>query len=253
MLKVRVIPCLLLRNGGLVKSVNFKNHKYVGDPINAVKIFNDKEVDELMFIDIEATKQNRGPNYDLLSRISREAFMPLGYGGGVKSVDEVKKLTRLGIEKVSINSFSITNPDIITQAADVAGSQSIVASIDVKKDFWGKLKVYDYLKNKTTNLDPVEFAVEMEKKGAGEILLNSVDNEGTFKGYDIELIKKITSAVTIPVIASGGAGSINDFAKAINEGHASAVSAGSFFVFYGPHKAVLITYPEKKELKSLFN
>jgi cyclase len=165
----------------------------------------------------------------------------------------VKKLTRLGIEKVSINSFSITNPDIITQAADVAGSQSIVASIDVKKDFWGKLKVYDYLKNKTTNLDPVEFAVEMEKKGAGEILLNSVDNEGTFKGYDIELIKKITSAVTIPVIASGGAGSINDFAKAINEGHASAVSAGSFFVFYGPHKAVLITYPEKKELKSLFN
>lgn len=252
MLKVRVIPCLLLRNGGLVKSVNFKNHKYVGDPINAVKIFNDKEVDELMFIDIEATKQNRGPNYDLLSRISREAFMPLGYGGGVKSVDEVKKLTRLGIEKVSINSFSITNPDIITQAADVAGSQSIVASIDVKKDFWGKLKVYNYLKSKTTNLDPVEFAVEMEKKGAGEILLNSVDNEGTFKGYDIELIKKITSAVTIPVIASGGAGSINDFAKAINEGHASAVSAGSFFVFYGPHKAVLITYPEKKELKSLF-
>jgi cyclase len=253
MLKVRVIPCLLLRNGGLVKSVNFKNHKYVGDPINAVKIFNDKEVDELMFIDIEATKQNRGPNYDLLSRISREAFMPLGYGGGVKSVDEVKKLTRLGIEKVSINSFSITNPDIITQAADVAGSQSIVASIDVKKDFWGKHKVYDYLKNKTTNLDPVEFAVEMEKKGAGEILLNSVDNEGTFKGYDIDLINKITSAVSIPVIASGGAGSINDFAKAINEGHASAVSAGSFFVFYGPHKAVLITYPEKKELKSLFN
>lgn len=251
MLKTRVIPCLLLKNGGLVKTVKFKNPVYVGDPINAVKIFNDKEVDELLFIDIEATNQNRGPNFDFIVKISREAFMPFGYGGGIRNIEDVKTLMRLGVEKVSVNTFAIENPDFITQAAEHCGSQSVVAAIDVKKDFFGNHKVYNHSTGKTTKYNPVEFAQLMENKGAGEILLNSVDREGTLSGYDIELINKVCEAVAIPVVALGGAGNIKDFEKAVKEGKASAVAAGSFFVFYGPHKAVLITYPEKEELKQL--
>ncbi|HNX06119.1 MAG TPA: AglZ/HisF2 family acetamidino modification protein [Bacteroidales bacterium] len=251
MLKIRVIPCLLLKNEGLVKSVKFKNPTYVGDPINAVKIFNDKEVDELLFIDIEATKKGREPNYDLISRISGEAFMPFGYGGGITRVEQVQKLTRLGVEKVAINAFARKNPDFITQAAEVAGSSSVVAAIDVKKDLLGRYRVYDYTQQKTTSEDPVEFAQLMENKGAGEIFLNSVDRDGTFSGYDTELIKKVAQALTVPVVASGGAGSIMHFADAVKSG-ASAVAAGSFFIFYGPHRAVLITYPEKQVLKEIF-
>jgi imidazole glycerol-phosphate synthase subunit HisF len=251
MIKIRVIPCLLLKNEGLVKSVKFKNPTYVGDPINAVKIFNDKEVDELLFIDIEATKKGREPNYELISRISCEAFMPFGYGGGITTVEQVKKLTRLGVEKVSLNACTRKNPDIISQAAEVAGSQSVVASIDVKKDLLGRYRVFDYTQQKSTPEDPVEFAQLMESKGAGEIFLNSVDRDGTFSGYDTELIKKVSRAVSVPVIASGGAGNIQHFAAAVENG-ASAVAAGSFFIFYGPHRAVLITYPDKKSLKEIF-
>jgi imidazole glycerol-phosphate synthase subunit HisF len=251
MLKTRVIPCLLLKNNGLVKSVKFKNPTYVGDPINAVKIFNDKEVDELLFIDIEASKQKRGPNFDFIVKISREAFMPFGYGGGIRNLDDVKALMRLGVEKVSINSYNFENPDFITAAAEICGSSSVVAAIDVKKDLFGNYKVYNYVDGKNARLNPIEFAQMVEQKGAGEILLNSVDRDGTFTGYDIELIKKVTAAVNIPVVALGGAGCMDDFVKAVQEGHASAVAAGSFFVFYGPHRAVLITYPEKNELKNL--
>jgi len=251
MLKIRVIPCLLLKNEGIVKSVNFKKTTYIGDPINAVKIFNDKEVDELLFIDIEATKQGREPNYELISRISCEAFMPFGYGGGITTVEQIKKLTRLGVEKVTLNTCAQTNPDFISQAAEVAGSQSVVASIDVKKDLLGRYRVFNYVHHKTTPTDPVEYAQLMESKGAGEILLNSVDRDGTFTGYDTTLIKKVSQAVSVPVIAMGGAGHLQHFVDAIENG-ASAVAAGSFFVFYGPHRAVLITYPEKKALKELF-
>lgn len=251
MLKIRVIPCLLLKNEGIVKSVNFKKTTYIGDPINAVKIFNDKEVDELLFIDIEATKQGREPNYELISRISCEAFMPFGYGGGITTVEQIKKLTRLGVEKVTLNACAQKNPDFISQAADVAGSQSVVASIDVKKDLLGRYRVFNYAQHKTTPADPVEYALLMESKGAGEILLNSVDRDGTFAGYDTALIKKVSQAVSVPVIAMGGAGHLQHFVAAVENG-ASAVAAGSFFVFYGPHRAVLITYPEKKALKELF-
>jgi imidazole glycerol-phosphate synthase subunit HisF len=251
MLKTRVIPCLLLKNNGLVKSVKFKSPTYVGDPINAVKIFNDKEVDELLFIDIEASRRKRGPDLDFIVKISREAFMPFGYGGGIRSIDDVKALMRLGVEKVSINAYAIENPDFISAAAEICGSQSVVAAIDVKKDLFGHHRVYEHVSGKTSKLNPVEFARLMEQKGAGEILLNSVDRDGTFSGYDIELIRKVTSAVNIPVIALGGAGSLNDFAAAVHEGKASAVAAGSFFVFYGPHRAVLITYPDKNQLKQL--
>lgn len=251
MLKIRVIPCLLLKNDGLVKSVKFNNPTYVGDPINAVKIFNDKEVDELLFIDIDASKNGKEPNFSLISRISCEAFMPFGYGGGITHIDHVKKLTRLGVEKVSLNAFAQKNPDFITQASEIAGSQSVVASVDVKKDLLGRYRVYDYIRKKTTAFDPVEYAMLMEQKGAGEILLNSVDRDGTFSGYDTELIKKVAKAVRVPVVALGGAGNIQHFKQAVENG-ASAVAAGSFFIFYGPHRAVLITYPEKKELKELF-
>ena len=251
MLKVRVIPTLLLKSNGLVKSVKFKDHVYVGDPINAVKIFNDKEVDELLFIDIDAARQHRGPDFDQIDRISREAFMPFGYGGGIRSTEDIKKLMRLGVEKVCVNSYAMESPDFIRRAADVVGSQSVVACIDVKKDLFGAYRVYDHIKHKPTRLNPVEWAQQLEKSGAGEILLNSVDRDGTLSGYDLELIKRIAPEVKVPLIALGGAGKMEDFKEATASG-ASAVAAGSFFVFYGPHKAVLITYPNKGELKQLF-
>ncbi len=252
MRNVRVIPSLLLRNGGLVKSVKFRNATYVGDPINAVKIFNDKEVDELLFIDIEASRDKRGPNYELIRRISREAFMPFGYGGGITTVDEVKQLTRLGVEKVSLNASALDEPELVSRAAEVAGSQSVVAAIDVKKDLLGRYRVYDYRRAKSTGHDPLEWALKMQSLGAGEILLNSVDRDGTFSGYDTELIARVAPELSVPLIAAGGAGKLQHFAEAVQAG-ASAVAAGSFFVFYGPHRAVLITYPERKALKELFS
>jgi len=244
--QIRVIPCLLLKNKGLVKTINFRDPTYVGDPINAVRIFNDKEADELLFIDIEASRKKRGPDFDFISTITREAFMPFGYGGGVKTLDDIKRLLHIGIEKISINSQAIKDPDFVKRASEICGSQSVVVSIDVKKDSHGNHKLYDYLNGKCTNIDPVEFAVTMEVKGAGEILLNSVDKDGTMSGYDLETIHKVSKSVDIPVIALGGAGKTEDFIEAIKNG-ASAVAAGSFFVFYGKNRAVLISYPDKKD------
>jgi len=243
--RIRVIPCLLLKNNGLVKTKEFKDPIYVGDPINAVKIFNDKEADELLFIDIDASRSEKGPDYELLDRIIKEAFMPFGYGGGIKTLDNIRKLLHMGIEKICINSIIVKDPDFVAKASEISGSQSIVVSIDVKKDVLGRNKVYDYLTKKTTNLEPVEFAKLLEKKGAGEILLTAVDREGTYKGYDLDLIKLVSNAVNIPVIALGGASKADDFKDAIKAG-ASAVSAGSLFVFYGKLKAVLINYPLEK-------
>jgi cyclase len=249
MLLHRVIPCLLLHNGGLVKTLKFKEPKYVGDPINAVKIFNDKEVDELIILDIDASKEKRGPNFELLSKINREAFMPLGYGGGITTVLQVREVLNLGFEKVVLNSSALANPNLITQAAAECGNQSVVVCIDVKKNLLGKYGVYSHATGKTLALDPAEHAVEMERLGAGEIIINSVDRDGTLSGFDMDLIKRVTSRVSVPVVAMGGAGSVQDFAGAIKTGGASAVSAGAFFVFHGPHRAVLITYPAKGELK----
>jgi cyclase len=252
MLKIRVIPTLLLKNNGLVKTIRFKNPKYVGDPINAVKIFNDKEVDELALIDIEATKLNKKPNFDLLSKICREAFMPLSYGGGIKTIEDAKKLLSLGFEKIIINTALLKDNNFIIKIADICGSQSIVASIDVKKNMFGRNFVYMHSKRKNLKWDPIDLAKKAEELGAGEILINSVDREGTMAGYDLKLISRISKAVSIPTIAVGGAGNLMDFVKAVEIGGASAVSAGSLFVFHGPHRAVLITYPEKKQLKELF-
>jgi imidazole glycerol-phosphate synthase subunit HisF len=247
--RIRVIPVLLIKGDGLVKSVKFANHKYVGDPINAVKIFNEKEVDELSIIDIQATKDGRGPNIKKIAEIASEAFMPLSYGGGITSTAQVKELLFNGIEKVILNKAAMKNPELISEIAGKFGAQAVVASIDVKKNIWGKYKVYTDNGSNSTNLDPVVFAQQCEKAGAGEILLQAIDRDGTYTGYDLGILQKIASSVNIPVIIGGGAGSVDDFKKAVTEGHASAVCAGSMFVFQRPHNAVLISYPSQKELK----
>jgi cyclase len=248
MKRVRVIPALLIRDGGLVKSVKFKDYKYVGDPINAVKIFNEKEVDEIVILDISATAKKKGPDLKAIREIASEAFMPLGYGGGITHLDEIKELIASGVEKVILNNSAIVSPQLVTDGAKYVGSQSIVVSIDVKKNIWGKYKVYARNASQGTGLDPVEFAQTMEAAGAGELFISSIDRDGAFSGYDLELIKLVSGAVKIPVVASCGAASLDDFRQAIEAG-ASAVSAGSMFVFQGPHRAVLISYPSQKELK----
>ncbi len=253
MLTKRIIPCLLLKNKGLVKTIKFRNPKYVGDPINAIKIFNEKEVDELIFLDTTATLENRPPPFKLVSQIATECFMPVCYGGGVRKLEDIGELFRLGVEKVAINTFAVADPTFIKRAAAEFGSQSIVASIDVKKNLFGKYRVFTNAGKKDTKRDPVSLAREVEQAGAGEIFINSIDRDGTMQGYDIDLIKQVSSAVSLPVIACGGAGKLGDFADAINKGGASAVSAGSFFVFQGPHRAVLITYPSAKELERSFS
>jgi cyclase len=251
MVRTRVIPCLLLQGPGLVKTVRFKAPKYLGDPINVVRIFNDKEVDELVLLDIGATAEKRGPAYDRLEKIAAQCFMPLCYGGGIREIADLAKLFTLGIEKAAINAAAVSNPGLVRAAADRFGSQSILVSIDVKRGLFGGEQVVTHNGRRKTGLDPVRFAVEMEKQGAGELLLNSVDRDGTMTGYDLELIRRVSQAVSIPVIACGGAGRAEDLAAAVRNG-ASAAAAGSLFVFQMPHRAVLINYPGPEQLRALF-
>ena len=247
-IRPRVIPCLLLKNEGLVKTVRFKDPKYLGDPINIVRIFNDKEVDELFFLDITATVENRRPNFALLGKITSECFMPLGYGGGIRDMDDVKQLLAMGVEKIVLNTSAVDNPSLIRLAAEYAGSQAVVISMDVKKTLLGKYEVYTRSGNKGTGLDPVKFAIEMEKQGAGEIFVNSIDRDGMMQGYDLELVRRVADSVRVPVVACGGAGNIQHLAEAIKAG-ASAAAAGSLFVFQGPLRGVLISYPAPDELR----
>ena len=248
MKRYRVIPSLLLLNRGLVKTVKFKNPRYVGDPINTVKIFNEKEVDELIIMDIEATLKKRAPDIDYLKELAGESFIPLCYGGGIQDIHTIKNILRAGYEKVAINSYAIDHPDFIKLASETFGSSTIVVSMDVKKDIFGKYRIYSYTGKHKKSLDPVSFAVKAQENGAGEILLNAVHKDGTLSGYDLDIIQKIASEIDIPLIASGGASSMEDFKKAIVAGGASAVSAGSMFVFHGKHKAVLVNYPSQEEL-----
>jgi imidazole glycerol-phosphate synthase subunit HisF len=252
MLRTRVIPCLLLKGRGLVKTVKFKDPKYLGDPINVVKIFNDKEVDELVFLDITATLESRTTPLAYLAEIASECFMPLGYGGGIRSLEDIKAVLGLGVEKVIINSFAVEQPAFLGKAADFAGSQSVVASLDVKKDLLGQYEVFTHGGKKATGWDPVKLAVLMEKQGAGELLINSIDRDGTMQGYDIELIRRVTDAIGIPVVACGGAGTVQHLGEVVKKGGASAAAAGSMFVFQGPHRAVLISYPSPHELQNAF-
>lgn len=252
MQRPRVIPLLLLRNLGLVKSVKFKDHRYIGDPINAVKIFNDKKADELAFLDINAAAENRCIPLEFVHKVGDEANMPFAVGGGIKTIENIREVLNYGAEKVIINTAAYENPDFIRRAADSFGSSTITVCIDVKKKLFGKEKISIAGRGREINEDPVSFAQKMEEYGAGEIIIQSIDKDGTYEGYDLELTKKISVSVTIPVIALGGAGKYSHFKDAVNTGMASAVAAGSIFVFHGPRKAVLISYPSKEELKEIF-
>jgi cyclase len=252
MLRPRIIPSLLLHDKGLVKTVNFNSPKYVGDPINAVRIFNEKEVDELVFFDIDATVLNLEPDYILIEKIANQSRMPLCYGGGVKTVEQAKKIFGLGIEKIALSSAVIQNPKLVTQISDRVGSQSVVIVLDIKKKLFGGYEIYTHNGKKSTGINPLKFVKELEQLGAGEIIINSIDQDGVMQGYDLNLIDKIAETISIPMTVLGGAGSIADIEKVIDKYGVIGVAAGSLFVFKGPYKAVLINYPTQLEKNKIF-
>jgi imidazole glycerol-phosphate synthase subunit HisF len=249
MYRARVIPCLLLSGERLVKTVRFKQPTYVGDPINAVKIFNDREVDELAILDIGATRDRRDPPFEHLRAIAGECFMPLSYGGGIRTIEHARRLFSIGIEKVLINTAAAADPSLVAAIAGEYGSQAVIAGIDVKKDWLGRSRVFTRAGSHNTGKDPRQHAEAVVAHGAGEILLTSIDRDGTMSGYDVEMIRDLAAAVPVPLVACGGAGSMAHLAEAIGAG-ASAVAAGSLFVFAGPRRAVLINYPSAAELRA---
>lgn len=252
MLRPRIIPSLLLHDKGLVKTVNFKSPKYVGDPINAVRIFNEKQVDELAFFDIDATVLGKEPDYVLIEKLANQSRMPLCYGGGVQTVEQAQKIFSLGIEKIALSSAVIKNPHLVTQIADRVGSQSVIVVLDIKKKLLGGYEVYTHNGKRSTGINPVKFAKELEQLGAGEIILNSIDQDGVMKGFDMILIDKIAENISIPLTVLGGAGSLNDIEKVIDKHGVIGVAVGSLFVFKGPYKAVLINYPTQSEKSKVF-
>lgn len=251
MLKHRVIPALLLKNGGLVKTRRFSDSQYVGDPINAIRIFNEKEVDELVVLDITASRDRREPDFGLIEQFAGECFMPLGYGGGIRTVEQARRLFALGVEKVVIQSAALHDLSFISRVADECGSQSVVVSIDVKQNWLGKTKLYSSSSRSTDSRDWLDFTAAAVSAGAGEVLLNAVDRDGVMEGMDLGLIREASERVSVPLVAVGGAGSLAHVKAAVDAG-ADAVAAGAFFVFHGPHRAVLITYPGYDELERLF-
>ena len=252
MLRPRLIPCLLVQNGGLVKTVNFANPKYVGDPINAVRIYNEKEVDELVVLDIDATAKRTEPDYHLISHLASECRMPLCYGGGVQTVTQIEKIISLGVEKVAVSSALIENPKLISDAAIRVGSQSLVVVIDVRKT--GLLRRHEVVTHngsRRTGFNPVEFASYMAELGAGEIVINSVDRDGEMKGYDLDLVEQVRQKIHLPLTVLGGAGSLDDFRGLIDRFGLIGAAAGSLFVFKGKYRAVLINYPNRVEKEAL--
>lgn len=252
MLKHRVIPALLLRDGGLVKTRQFKDAKYVGDPINAIRIFNDKEVDELMVLDIVASKRSQEPDYAMIELFAGECFMPLCYGGGVRTVEQAARIFDLGVEKISLQSAAIHDISLISRIAERFGSQSVVVSVDIKRNWLKRPGLYESSTGKVHKLAWLDFARQAVAAGAGEVLINAVDRDGEMQGMDLDLIREASTALTVPLIALGGVGSLQDIKAAVDAG-ASAVAAGAFFVFHGPHRAVLITYPLYQELEILLS
>lgn len=253
MLRPRLVPCLLVHNGGLVKTTNFLQPKYVGDPLNAVRIFNEKEVDELMVVDIDATCLRREPNYQLIAQLAAECRMPLCYGGGVQSLEQIERIIGLGVEKVALSSAVINDPALVSRAAAHVGNQSVVVVLDVK--VFGVLRKYELVASngtRRTGLDPVEFARRVEGLGAGEIVLNSVDRDGTMNGYDTDLVERVRNAVTVPITVLGGAGSLGDIQDLVQRFGVIGAAAGSLFVFKGKYRAVLINYPTQSDRISLF-
>jgi len=251
MILPRVIPSLLLRGSGLVKTIRFRDPVYIGDPRNAVKIFNEREVDELVLLDIQATPKKSPIQFDLVHEIVSEAFMPVGYGGGIQCLEDAQRLLALGIEKIILCTEAVRRPSLLTEIANRIGSQSLVVCIDYKRSLLGRNEVYIAGGRQKTGIEPVSFALEMEQRGAGELLFNSIDRDGTMQGYDLQTIQAVTEQVTIPVIASGGAGKLGDFRIAIDQAGASAVAAGSLFCFQGRQRAVLINYPGQDELRQI--
>ena len=250
MLANRVIPILLLQGSGLVKTSKFKSPSYVGDPINAIKIFNEKEVDELILLDISASKKNSEPDYEMIENIASECFMPLSYGGGVNNIEQAQRIFSLGVEKISLQTSILENFTLLKKISEKFGSSSVIASIDVKKNMFGSFKLYSSHSEKILNKSWSEHFKECISNGAGEILLNYVNNDGQRKGTNLELIKQASQLTTVPLIAAGGVGSLNDI-KLTRDAGADAIGAGAFFVYHGPHNAVLITYPNYDDLKSL--
>jgi cyclase len=241
-----------MSNGALVKTVKFKNPIYVGDPVNAVRIFNQKEVDELILLDIDATTQHRGIDYETLEKLVSECFMPICYGGGVNSIADMRRLFNMGIEKVSLGTAAFDNPELIRQAATEFGNQAIVVSLDVKKGLLGGYSARTHQGTKDTKMSPAVAAKYLENLGAGEIILYSIDRDGTWSGFDLKLIEEVVNAVRVPVVATGGAGSLDDIKVAVQEGGASAVAIGSMAVFQGKDLGVLIKFPSRKDQENIF-
>lgn len=244
MYRARIIPCLLVSGNGLVKTRKFKDPIYIGDPVNAMRIFSEKEVDEIVVLDIDASRQQQQPNYELIAEMAGEAFMPMAYGGGIRTLDQVRKLIRSGIEKVVINTAATESTDLIRAVADIYGSQAVVGAVDVKKTLFGGYRVVTKSATVDSGLDLYVHLQQLIAAGVGEIFINSVDRDGMMAGYDLPLIRSVTQKVNVPVVACGGAGTIEHLSQGVNEGGASAVAAGSMFVFYGKHRAVLINYPK---------
>ena len=249
MLRTRVIPALLLRNESLVKTVRFGKFTYVGDPCNTVRIFNELEVDELLFLDITATREGRPPNLKVLADIANECFMPLGYGGGIRTLDQAKAIFDIGFEKIALNSSAIADPDLITAIASHYGSQAVIVSIDVKRGLLGRQTVRTRSGKHNTHRDPVAWAQEVERLGAGEILLTSIEREGTWEGFDLDLVRRVTAAVHIPVIAHGGAGNVEHIGQVVKQAQASAVALGSMVVFQKKGMGVLVNFPDSEVLE----
>ena len=250
MLRPRIVPCLLVKNGGLVKTVKFASPKYVGDPINAAKIFNEKEVDELTVLAIDATSSAREPDYTMIRNLAAECRMPLCYGGGIKSEEQAERIIGMGVEKVSISSAAVEDPQLVSRLSRSVGSQSVVAVIDVRRD--GKAsQVWTHNGTRNTRLEPVAFARQLQDAGVGEIVVNSIDNDGQMKGYDLELFESVRRAVSVPLTALGGAGSLDDIRKLVDKFGIVGAAAGSLFVFKGVYRAVLINYPSRAEKDAL--
>lgn len=251
MLRTRVIPCLLLKNESLVKTVKFKEYNYIGDPINTVRIFNELEVDELMFLDIFASKEGREINFKILQAIANECFMPLSYGGNIKSLNDAEKIFKTGFEKIVINSNAFGNIELIEKISNYFGSQSIVGSVDIKKTLLGKQCFFSHHGKTKQKTDIIEWIKKLETAGVGELLVTSIDKEGSWEGYDIELLKKVTSAVQVPVIANGGCGNIEHIGEAVKQANASACAVGSMVVYQKKSMGVLVNFPDKMRLKEV--
>lgn len=249
-MRARIIPCLLLRRGALVKTTSFASPSYVGDPVNAVNIFNEKEVDELIVLDIGATPRGDPPPFDLIGQIATEAFMPVGYGGGIQSLEDARRVLNRGIEKVVINTAAFEIRGLVREVAAEFGSQAVVASVDARRR-GAAFEVFVRGGTTPTGMEPASYAHHMEQEGAGEIMITSIERDGTMRGYDLDLVREVTSAVGIPVIASGGAGSVADLGRAVREANAAACAVGAMVVYYGRNRAVLINFPSRQELDAV--